>query len=366
MHLAGAFLLSLLAHDDGVSSSHVVVSGRTVTWTIDVGIDGLKNVIQFPVPPNELTEDDLLEVKKNIALYLLYCTGLEANGRKLEAKEGALTPVYEPLPFTQTMYISRLRQEFRFEAPEDVQSLKLRIHFFADRRLDHRALVSVTWSGKTKEFHAIGPGVLDLTYESVAPNPWKRFGQFLLWGMHHIFIGYDHIAFLLALLIAARGLLEIVKIVTSFTVAHSITLFLSAIDVIRLDSRLTEVLIAASIVYVAVENFFVKEGKHRWILTYCFGLVHGLGFSNMLKELLADKSSVLVPVLSFNLGVELGQIAILLVAFPLCRAVRGWKADPVQPNPRQKWLVWVGSSAVLLFGLGWLVERLFKQEFMPL
>lgn len=366
MRLAAAFLVALFFHDDGVSSSDVVVSGRTVTWTVDVGIDALKNVVQFPAPPADLTEEDVQAVKKNIALYLLSRSGLHVNGKKVEAKEGPLAPVYEMLPLTQTPYISRVRQQFVYEAAEDVKELRLQLHFFSDRRLDHRALVVVTWDGRSREFHRVGPCELDVSYEDVVPNAWKRFGQFLVWGMHHIFIGYDHIAFLLALLLAARTLIEIVKVVTSFTVAHSITLFLAALDAIRLPGRLTEILIAGSIVYVAVENFFVKGGKHRWILSYCFGLVHGLGFSSVLKELLPERASLVLPVLSFNLGVELGQIAILLVAYPLCRWIRGRSEEGHELNPRQRRLLWVGSAAVFLFGMGWLVERVFRLEFMPL
>ena len=176
--------------------------------------------------------------------------------------------------------------------------------------------------------------------------------------MHHIFIGYDHIAFLLALLLAARGLMEMVKIATSFTVAHSLTLLFSALDVIRLKPQVTESLIAASIVYVAVENYTLKEGKYRWILTFAFGLVHGLGFSTVLKERLSESSGILVPVVSFNVGVELGQIAILLVAFPLAAwARRG--PDKESGERRRRRLLVIGSTAILLLGVTWLAERLF-------
>ena len=134
--------------------------------------------------------------------------------------------------------------------------------------------------------------------------------------MHHIFVGYDHIAFLLALLLAARRLRDMLKVVTAFTVAHSLTLLLAALDVIRLPSAVTESLIAASIVYVAAENYFIKQGRYRWMLAFAFGLVHGLGFSSVLRARLQDMGSILVPVVSFNLGVEVGQIAILLIALP--------------------------------------------------
>jgi hypothetical protein len=124
-------------------------------------------------------------------------------------------------------------------------------------------------------------------------------------------------------------------------------------------------LIAASIVYVSLENYFMKDGKYRWLLAFVFGLVHGLGFSSVLRERLADVSGILVPVLSFNLGVELGQLAILLVAFPLtlwlCRA-----PDDMSREFKRRRLVWVGSAPIMLLGLGWLCERVSGVGFMPL
>src|SRR5262249_4800918 len=200
-----------------------------------------------------------------------------------------------------------------------------------------------------------------LTQSRVQPTFWSTAGEFLLWGMHHILIGYDHIAFLLALLLGARKIGEMVRVVTSFTVAHSITLLLAATDEIRLPSRVTESLIAASIVYVAVENYFIKDAKHRWMLTFAFGLVHGLGFSSVLRERLQDIDSIAVPVVSFNLGVELGQIAILLVVFPLLAWIR--KApDLTLAERRQRLLVRIGSAPIMLLGLAWLVDRIFHRN----
>ncbi len=223
----------------------------------------------------------------------------------------------------------------------------------------------VRWGGQERQFVRVGPSTLDLSYDGLHPDVWRIAGEFLSWGARHIFIGYDHIAFLLALLLAARRVREMVLIVTSFTVAHSLTLLLSALDLIRLPPALTESLIAASIVYVSVENYFLKDGRHRWLLTFAFGLVHGLGFSSVLRERLADVSGVVLPVLSFNLGVEAGQLVILMVAFPLilalCRA-----ADERSREIRQRRLLWIGSAPILLLGLGWLVERVFGIGFMPL
>ena len=150
--------------------------------------------------------------------------------------------------------------------------------------------------GRAEGLQQYGPYQLELTSAPLNPTLLGTAVEFILWGMHHIFVGYDHIAFLLALLLAAQRLRDMVRVVTSFTVAHSITLLLAALDVIRVPGAVTESLIAASIVYVAAENFFITEGRYRWVLTFAFGLVHGLGFSSVLRERLQDLSSIIVPV----------------------------------------------------------------------
>jgi len=122
---------------------------------------------------------------------------------------------------------------------------------------NHQAAVIVSWRGVQKVYNKYGPYQLDLTFARLNPTILGTAVEFILWGMHHIFVGYDHIAFLMALLLAAQRLRDMVRVVTSFTVAHSITLLLAALDLIRLPGAMTESLIAASIVYVAAENFFI-------------------------------------------------------------------------------------------------------------
>jgi hypothetical protein len=181
--------------------------------------------------------------------------------------------------------------------------------------------------------------------------------RFLRLGVEHIFLGYDHICFLIALLVVSR-FRELVKIVTSFTVAHSITLILAALQVARLPSRFTECAIALTIVYVAAENFWRKSMSHRWMLTFGFGLIHGFGFATVLAELGLPTLGRVRCLLAFNVGVELGQLAIVCVAFPLIvlleRGAHGRRAATAI------------SAAVGLFGLGWFVERAFGLGFMPL
>jgi hydrogenase/urease accessory protein HupE len=364
--IPAALVLLLTAvprHDEKVSASKIVVLERELVWEVDVARSWLEERVKFPAASLDLSEAQLQSVKAEIARYLRAGLSAELNGAVAEPEVGALTPEYFPWIATGEPYIARLKMVFRFRAAGEIRRIKLGVRFFEDQTKKHQAIVAVIWNGAIYEFAPIGPTGIELPPPSGASRLGRTVWDFLRWGMHHIFIGYDHIAFLLALLLAARRMMEMVKIATSFTVAHSLTLLFSALDVIRLNSRVTESLIAASIVYVAVENYTLKEGKYRWILTFAFGLVHGLGFSSVLKERLSEASGVLVPVLSFNVGVELGQIAILLVAFPLAQWVRRGKETGESERRHRRLLVW-GSAVILLLGLTWLVERLFDVKFL--
>jgi len=143
-------------------------------------------------------------------------------------------------------------------------------------------------------------------------------------------------------------------IITSFTLAHSLTLGLAAFDVISLPSRWVEAAIAGSIVYVGIENLICRdEPKGRWVLTFVFGLIHGFGFASVLREigLGAGGTSIVGPLFAFNAGIELGQITIALLVLPAWWfALKRW--EPVRKSPR------VISALIALAGAWWLVQRL--------
>ncbi len=180
--------------------------------------------------------------------------------------------------------------------------------------------------------------------------------RFLRLGIAHIFRGYDHICFLIALLVVGR-FRELVKIVTSFTVAHSITLILAALQFARLPARFTESAIALTIVYVAAENFWRRSMSHRWVLTFGFGLIHGFGFANVLAELGLPAIGRVRCLLAFNAGVELGQLAIITLTFPLILLL--------ERGRHGRRIAAAISIAVGIFGFGWVVESAFGLGFMP-
>jgi hydrogenase/urease accessory protein HupE len=183
--------------------------------------------------------------------------------------------------------------------------------------------------------------------------------SFFRLGLEHILIGYDHLLFLAALLLACATFREAATVITSFTVAHSVTLALAALDVVRLPSRAVEAVIAASIVYVAMENILgMGQSKHRlaWraAVTFAFGLVHGLGFASVLRELGLGSApgGVVLPLLKFNLGVETGQLFVAAIVFPIILAVRG--RGPVM----ERSFVPACSVLIAVVGTWWLVQRI--------
>ena len=144
---------------------------------------------------------------------------------------------------------------------------------------------------------------------------WQQISSFIGLGIEHILTGYDHILFLISLLMLGGGLKYLLKVVTAFTLSHSITLSLAALNIVTLPSRWVECAIALSIAYIATENLWRKESSGRWKLAFGFGLIHGLGFASALQELDLPRTNLAISLASFNVGVEIGQISIVLVIY---------------------------------------------------
>jgi hydrogenase/urease accessory protein HupE len=169
-------------------------------------------------------------------------------------------------------------------------------------------------------------------------------------GIEHILTGYDHLLFIAGLLLILRPARSLVWAITSFTLAHSLTLTLATLGVAAPSPRIIEPLIALSIAYVGIENWFVRDGVGRWRLTIFFGLIHGFGFAGALRDIALPRADVPLALFSFNLGVEIGQLAVVLVLLPpmLFLERRGWLATK---NAR------VLSVPIAAMGLIWFVAR---------
>jgi hydrogenase/urease accessory protein HupE len=174
--------------------------------------------------------------------------------------------------------------------------------------------------------------------------------SFFKMGIEHILTGYDHLVFILGLVLARARLRALLSVVTAFTIAHSITLALAVLNVWAPSSRIVEPAIALSIAYVGIENFFVKDASKRWRITFPFGLVHGFGFAGALQEIALPRSDVPGALISFNLGVEAGQLSVLALLLPLLWVLRG-----------KTWFEPLGvrlvSGAVAVAGGIWFVAR---------
>jgi hypothetical protein len=200
--------------------------------------------------------------------------------------------------------------------------------------------------------------LLDAAHPSIALGPASTrlavAAQYLALGVEHIFTGYDHIAFLLALVLWSRRLLPVIKVVTAFTLAHSVTLAAAALGYLVLPAAVVEPAIAASIVYVAAENFASRDVDRRWRVTFFLGLVHGFGFAGALGEMGLPPSATATALAAFNLGVEAGQVVIVGVAVPLLLAVDRLMTR----SERSRAVVYPASAVILALGLWWLVARL--------
>jgi hydrogenase/urease accessory protein HupE len=235
-------------------------------------------------------------------------------------------------------------------------ALRYRLNLFRDVDPSAQHLVSLKSESGKQEF-ALDKNTPELALSGGVPSNFPVAGHFLSAGVEHIFLGYDHIAFLIAIILWTSRLWPVVKAVTAFTIAHSITLSLAALDVVRIPSAIIEPAIAASIVFVAVENFTTRGAGKRWREAFLFGLLHGFGFASALEELGLPKVKLITALAAFNCGVEIGQVLIVATAFGLLSAVDRWQISGASGPVRSPALVHAVSFAIVLLGSYWFVSR---------
>ncbi|MFA4969804.1 MAG: HupE/UreJ family protein [Sulfuritalea sp.] len=245
----------------------------------------------------------------------------------------------------------------------------LTLHYRLLFELDalHRGLLRLSLDGRPQTA-VFSPQRAEQVLVAGEASRLAQFGQYLVEGIWHIWIGFDHILFLLSLLLPAvlvheagrwRGvarfgeaLREVLWVVTAFTIAHSITLSLAALGLVSLPSRLVESAIAASVVLAAANNLKPLVEHRRWMVAFGFGLIHGFGFASVLTELGLPQETLVLSLLGFNLGVETGQLAIVAVFLPLAYYLRA--------TGFYRRAVFAGGSLITLaIAMIWLVERAF-------
>ncbi|MFC5651125.1 HupE/UreJ family protein [Paenibacillus solisilvae] len=186
---------------------------------------------------------------------------------------------------------------------------------------------------------------------SNAPEVTSGWYSFFTLGINHILSGYDHLLFLFSLLIARQKFKQYAAMITAFTIAHSITLTLTVLGIINVSSSIVEPAIALSICFVAVDNIIRKQVSHRWVITFFFGLIHGMGFADILKVMDLPRSQLAVDLISFNLGIEAVQVTMVAILLPLLMLLHRWKFS--------RRTVIAGSSLAFMLGGIWLVQRVF-------
>jgi hypothetical protein len=247
--------------------------------------------------------------------------------------------------------------------------LRARYSLFFDVDPSHRGLVQwIAPGGTAAQALIFGTESAEQPLALQPAGAWDTLRQYLVDGVWHIWIGYDHILFLLSLLLPAvlvrqdgrwvgaprfgGATREVLKVVTAFTLAHSITLSLAALEIISLPSRLVESAIAASVVFAALNNLRGTIESKRWVMAFAFGLIHGFGFASVLADLGLPQGALVLALVGFNAGVELGQLAIVAVFLPLAFALRGTPFYRVG-------VLKAGSVLVAMLAAWWLVQRLF-------
>ena len=254
---------------------------------------------------------------------------------------------------------------FTGACPQPGPTLALDYRLFEGLDPQHRGLLNFVENGQSRSvvFSADTPHRI---VGGDSSGPVRQFATYLNEGVWHIWTGFDHILFLLSLLLPAvlvrhhdrwqagasfrASFIDVAKVVTAFTLAHSITLSLAALSIIQLPSRLVESCIALSVVLAALNNIWPLVHGRRWAVAFGFGLIHGFGFASVLADLGLPRDALLLALVGFNVGVELGQLAIISVFLPVAYGLRATKA--------YRRVIFVGGSAAIALVAGvWLAER---------
>lgn len=337
------------AHQTKLSSSKLKIEGDAAEAILELnGVDlNVATGLVLTGTADQVLAEQLREHRQEIFAYVAERASLGfVGGTRCEATPGSVEAKADHVVIA-----------LGFRCPPLGEALAYRVTLFHEVDPAARHIVTVetdrAWMG------LLGAGNPVLELRQAKAGLWQTLWHYFLAGVEHIAIGYDHIAFLLAVIVLGRRFWPLFAVVTAFTIAHSITLSLAVLEVVTLPSRLVEIAIAASIVYVAAENFFVTDIRRRWWLTFVFGLVHGFGFASVLREYGMPQDRIVPVLAAFNVGVEAGQLLIVLAA------VAVWKAAfAVAPRlgfpeseTAQRKVALVVSGLVLMLALYWLVER---------
>jgi hypothetical protein len=350
------------AHKPSDSYLALYADGQTLRGQWDIALRDLEYAIGIDADGDgAITWGELKAQQAQVDAYALARLALRADGKPCR-----LAPTEHLVDEHSDGAYAVLRFAAQCEAAP-YRTVEVEYSLFFDLDPTHRGLLRAQ-QGTDTTTAVLGPDRPRLELRAEGRARWRQFLDYAGEGIWHIWIGFDHILFLLSLLLPAvflwqppawrpaerfsTTLWDVFKVATSFTVAHSITLSLAALSIIQLPSRLVESTIALSVVLAALNNLWPLVHERRWLVAFGFGLIHGFGFASVLADLGLPRQALLLALVGFNVGVELGQLAIISAFLPLAYAMRAtWGYRRV---------VFVGgSAAIALIASIWLIERAF-------
>lgn len=364
------------AHKSSDAYLHWRIDGQRIEQRLDIALRDLDRDLALDVDDDgQLTWGEVRTRWAEIAR-------VGAEGVRVTADGQACTPILPTTPtrpqldeHTDGRY-AVLQQTF--ECPAPVRRLAVDYRLFATSDPTHRGIARITAaSGDAGQSAVLVPGADPQSFaiDPGASAAGRSFAGFVFEGLHHIAIGLDHILFLVTLLMVAvwrrdearagwvprqaavSAWKEALRLVSAFTVAHSLTLGLAASGVLAPPSRWVESLIAASVLVAAIDNVWPFLPGPRWVMVSVFGLVHGFGFAGPLQDLGLREGALALPLLGFNLGVELGQLALVAVLLPLaCR----WRGQAFYRG-----VVRSGSGVIAALAGVWVLERGLQLSLLP-
>ncbi|MFK9091909.1 HupE/UreJ family protein [Bacillus salipaludis] len=337
LSLSSIFSSSASAHSNNSEGySLIEVKNNTLDYELKVDLEELGHSLDKEIDQNELINSMMVQnyINSHIKLYA-DTVHIEGSIQKSDVE------------MIEDRQFAVMNMTYKIEQMPEKLVVDYNL-FLDDSDPSHANFATIKMDGKQQE--------KILTYESREleigqVSFFQNIKQFTLLGLEHIFTGYDHILFVISLLFGVKNFRHIVSLVTAFTIAHSITLALATLNLVSLPSKLVESAIALSIVYVALINIFNREPKHQPWLAFGFGLIHGFGFAGILAEMRLDRESLAASLLSFNIGIELGQLIIVSLALPVIALIQKIK--------RMNWLIPGTSIGILSFGLVWFIQRAF-------
>ena len=350
------------AHKPSDSYLALKIEGPLVQGQWDIALRDLDFAIGLDSNGNgEITWGELRSRHDAIAAYALPRLKIQSEGEPCPTHTSAhLVDNHSDGAYAVLRFVA--------ECAKPVTTLDLNYSLLFDVDPQHKGLLRVEYKGTTTT-GIFSPDQANQHFELAEINRLRQFLDYAKEGVWHIWIGFDHILFLLVLLLPVvlirtqkhweavpnfrPAFIDVLKIVTAFTLAHSITLTLATLGIVTLPTRLVESTIAASVVLSALNNVFPLFKGQRWIVAFVFGLIHGFGFASVLADLGLPQDALLLALVGFNVGVEGGQLAIVSIFLPAAYYLR-------KTLFYRRVVLFMGSILIMLLASVWLIERIFN------